>query len=146
MPRRKRLAAFSFKRCIDPARMYPPGVAVYIALCIMSYCPNCEQVVAATAPECKKCGALFGNGGWLPSSEPIVFAKSPTLLMVGGNLLVWLGHFFLVGFPVLFFVFHILFYRGGGTSGVPLGLSVIVSPLFYLPGFIVRALARRRDA
>lgn len=32
MPRRKRLAAISFKRCIDPARMYPPGFAVYIAL------------------------------------------------------------------------------------------------------------------
>jgi hypothetical protein len=32
MPRRKRLAAISFKRCIDLARMYPPGFAVYIAL------------------------------------------------------------------------------------------------------------------
>jgi hypothetical protein len=35
-PRRKRLAAISFKRCIDYARMYPPGFTVYITLGLSS--------------------------------------------------------------------------------------------------------------
>ena len=37
----------------------------------MSYCPNCSQLVDASAPGCEKCGALFSSGGWFPLSAPI---------------------------------------------------------------------------
>jgi hypothetical protein len=112
----------------------------------MSYCPNCAETIDASASECSKCGALFGNGGWAPSSQPVVVGESPTWLAILGGFLVGLGHFFLLGVPILFVVFHVLFYSGGGTSGVPLAFSIIISPVFYVLGFIIRAVGRGRAA
>ncbi len=49
-----------------------------------------------------------------------------------GRFTLWLGHFFLLGLPALFIAYHLLFYSGGGTSGVPLAFSIMVAPVFYL--------------
>ncbi|MBY0236788.1 MAG: zinc ribbon domain-containing protein, partial [Burkholderiaceae bacterium] len=112
----------------------------------MSYCPNCNHSVDVSASECSKCGAIFGNGGWLPSSQPIVPTESLTGLTILSNLLLGLGHLFLFGFPVLFVVLHVFFYSGGGTSGIPLFYSMTISPVFYLLGVVVRIMERGRDA
>lgn len=82
----------------------------------------------------------------MPVDSPSKAVQSQSWIYIIGNLLVWLGHFFLLGFPVLFVLFHLLFYRGGGTSGVPLGLSLFMAPFFYVPGFLLRAMGARNAA
>lgn len=49
-----------------------------------------------------------------------------------GQFTLWLGHFFLLGLPVLYVAYHLLFYSGGGTSGVPLAFSIMFAPVFYI--------------
>ena len=73
---------------------------------------------------------------------PVAAARGPSVLYGLGRVLVWAGHFFLIGVPVLFVLYHLLFYRGGGTSGVPLALSIMFSLVLYVPGYLLAFLGR----
>ncbi len=104
----------------------------------MAYCPNCGTEIETTALECLKCPANFSAlDGWKPSQTPVAVVRSESWLYLLGRLLVWAGHFFLMGVPVLFVLYHLLFYRGGGTSGVPLAFSIMFSPVLYVPGYLL---------
>jgi hypothetical protein len=109
----------------------------------MAYCPNCGTNIEATAPKCLKCHAAFhAADGWKPSETPVAAARGPSLLYLFGRMLVWAGHFFLIGVPVLFVLYHLLFYRGGGTSGVPLAFSIMFSFVLYVPGYLLAFVGR----
>ena len=109
----------------------------------MAYCPSCNAEIDATAPECPRCRALFGEvAAWKPTDIPSAVNSSPSVVYMVGRTLVWGGHFFLVGVPVLFVLYHLLLYRGGGTSGVPLAFSIMFSPILYVPGYLLAYLGR----
>ena len=127
----------------------------------MSYCPNCaaEQTREDLVKNrCWNCDADFSPGsGWKPTAEPQLrfraFPKQKALMpktsepskTLSGILSVgflWFGHFLLIGFPVLFFVYHLFFYTGGGTSGVPLAFSIIYAPISYLLSFVLHLISK----
>lgn len=113
----------------------------------MAYCPNCGVQLHRDAAHCDKCRASFeAKDGWKPSEGPIVQTKNASWTYVIGRLLVWGGHFFLMGVPILFIVYHVLFYKGGGTSGIPLAFSIMFSPVLYVPGYILAAIGKNREA
>ena len=113
----------------------------------MTFCPNCGASVVATELECPKCGAIFGGiGGWQPVETPTPKEGGFPLIYNLGRVLVWGGHFFLIAVPLLFVFFHLFFYRGGGTSGVPLAYSMMFSFVLYIPGHLLVALGEKPDS
>jgi hypothetical protein len=109
----------------------------------MAYCPNCNGKIDEAAIECPKCQALFDEGAvWRPTGTPSALPRKASALYLIGRALVWGGHFLLFCVPVLFILYHLLLYRGGGTSGVPLAYSMMFSPYLYIPGYVLAFLGR----
>lgn len=74
------------------------------------------------------------SAGGARSGVPLVDFR--LLCHMVGIFLVWMGHFFLL--------YHWLFYKGGGTSGIPLGISVLIlAPICYTLGIPLRLIKPR---
>jgi hypothetical protein len=99
-------------------------------------CEGCRRQLSSATSICIFCSEELEAE---KPSDPMTPQRFWRGLFLGvGTLFMWLGHFFLIGFPLLFLVLHFFFYRGGGTSGVPLGLSIFMAaPVSYTIGGII---------
>jgi hypothetical protein len=111
------------------------------------YCPNCNiDLGYRDVTACENCGAVFGEGAdWQPISEqrgPVRHFDGTAdllappyyyvVLTVVYRLILWTGHFFLIGYPALFLLYSVYLHdQGEGVSGIPLILAVILPPPIY---------------
>lgn len=49
------------------------------------FCPNCDHECQISAPKCEKCGALFGDSGWILHTSPRVPPTRPMLHAFEGS-------------------------------------------------------------
>ncbi len=136
-----------------------------MALVSMKRCPNCEHPVQGDATECNRCGAYFGPGSAWISEKDLRSISEDDLRAAGyesqfkqvfapiASILVWAGHFFFIGVPILYAIMLLIVTMQwgppgyfGNVNGIGLGIALVVlAPLCYLPGFILRWMVPQFD-